>query len=105
MINYRRTDDEKLADYAGEIGFSVRPAERKKGYAKAMLKCCLEKCAARGIGSVILTCHRENEASKKTIVACGGTFERVSVEDENIERYLLRVPNEEILRPCPVRIM
>jgi predicted acetyltransferase len=93
MINYRRTDDEKLADYAGEIGFSVRPTERNKGYAKAMLKSCLGKCSDRGISSVTLTCNRENMASKKAIIACGGTFERNSTEDENIERYTLRTTN------------
>lgn len=90
MINYRSTSDEKFADYAGKIGFSVRPSERKKGYAKTMLKCCLEKCSARGISSVVLTCSKENKASRRTIIACGGTFERPSTDDENIERYILR---------------
>ena len=90
MINYRRTEDRKLADYAGEIGFSVRPSERGKGYAKAMLKNILAKCAERGIQSTILTCNGENDASKRTILACGGTFERISTEDEHTERYVIK---------------
>lgn len=63
MINYHRTDDEKLGEYAGEIGFSVRPSERRKGCAKVMLNGCLSICAARGIESAVLTCNRANQAS------------------------------------------
>ena len=89
MINFRRTDDEKLADYAGEIGFSVRPSERNKGYAKAMLKSFIEKCSERGVKSAVLTCDKDNTASKRTIIACGGTFERNSANG-NYERYILK---------------
>ena len=91
MINYRRADtDEKLADYAGNIGYAVRPSERKKGYAKAMLKNCLDKCYERGIGEMIISCDKDNDVSKRTINACGGIFERFSVEVKNTERYIVR---------------
>ena len=91
MINYRRTDDAELLRNAGEIGFSVRPSERNKGYAKAMLRRCLEICAQRGIRSAILTCNKENIASAKTIRACGGLCERVSPEETGMERYIIQI--------------
>ncbi len=96
MINYRSTNDEKLADYAGEIGFSVRPFERNKGYAKAMLKSCIKKCSEHGIRSAVLTCNKDNIASKKTIIACGGIFERNSIVNPNTERYIIQLNNCEI---------
>jgi len=88
MINYRRADnDEKLADYAGEIGYAVRPSERGKGHAKAMLAQCLARCFECGIAEIVIACNKDNTASKRVIAACGGVFERGSAEDQGVERY------------------
>jgi len=91
MINYRRADnDAQLADYAGNMGYAVRPSERRKGYAKAMLKACLNQCFERGIDDIVIACDKSNDASKRLIMACGGVFERFSVEDADAERYILK---------------
>ena len=91
MINFRHSLGEAssyLAEHGGHIGFGVRPSERRKGYAKAMLMLCLDKCREFGIEKVLLTCDIDNEASRRTILACGGQFERLAqTGDEADERY------------------
>lgn len=76
MIDLRHRLNEYLAEYGGHIGYSVRPEERRKGYAKQMLALALEEARKRGIPSVLVTCDEDNEASRRTILANGGRFER-----------------------------
>ena len=90
MINVRHYLNDYLEKYAGHIGYSVRPSERKKGYAKSMLKEALKYCKEIGINRVLVCCHTDNEASRKTILANGGIFENTVKEqdkDKYIERY------------------
>ena len=89
MINFRHYLKEGyLAEHGGHIGFGVRPSERRKGYAKAMLTLCLEECRARKLDKVLLTCDITNEGSCKTIKACGGKFERLAITGSEVdERY------------------
>ena len=63
-----------LKQYGGHIGYSVRPTERRRGYATEMLALALERCRELGIASVRLGCYASNEASIRTIMANGGTL-------------------------------
>jgi len=90
MINFRHYLNDYLAEFAGHIGYSIRPTERRKGYAKEMLALCLEKCWGFGLDKVLITCDTDNEASRRTILANGGVFDRLTqLTDENkyLERY------------------
>jgi predicted acetyltransferase len=92
MINFRHSLNGFLVEYGGHIGYGIRPSERRKGLAKAMLALCLEKCRERGLCDVLITCNEDNEASRRTILACGGKFERrVALDDKRLERYWMEL--------------
>ena len=75
MIDIRHYLNENLEKYNGHIGYCVRKSERRKGYAKEMLRLALEECKKMNIRKVLITCDKENIASEKTILANGGVFE------------------------------
>ena len=95
MINFRHNlgnSGSYLDEFGGHIGYSVRPSEWRKGYATAMLSLCLERCRELGLNRVLLTCVPDNEASRKTIISCGGKFERLATsEKEVLERYWIEL--------------
>jgi len=75
MIDVRHYFNEYLEKYAGNIGYSVRPSERRKGYAKQMLHLALPYCREIGLEKVLVCCIDGNIASEKTILANGGVYE------------------------------
>jgi len=75
-IDIRHTLNEFLKEYGGNIGYGVRPSERKKGYATEILKMALEYCKKLDLKKVMLACYKENEASSKTITKCGCILEK-----------------------------
>lgn len=88
MIDLRHRLNDFLAEYGGHIGYSVRPDERRKGYAKWMLAHVLPEARKLGLSRVLVTCDDDNEGSVRTIEANGGVFERTArLEDELLRRY------------------
>jgi len=80
-----------LSQWGGHIGYSVIHNQRQKGYAKEMLRLALIKCQELGIDQVLITCDQNNIASKKTIVANGGIFEKtILVDGKTSERYWIK---------------
>ena len=70
-----------LLQYGGSIGYSVRPSQRRKGYARETLRLTLDKCREAGEARVLITCDKDNIPSARTILANGGVLEN-EVSDE-----------------------
>ena len=94
VIQIRHCFNEYLEKYAGHIGYSVRPDERRKGYATAMLRETLPYCRELGITDVLISCVVGNEGSRKTILNNGGVYESTVHEPEigrDLERYWIHL--------------
>jgi len=71
---------------AGHIGDSIRPSERRKGYATAMIGLALKEAKALGIDRVLMCCDKENIGSAKSIMKNGGVLENEVVVDGVVEQ-------------------
>lgn len=94
MIDLRHRFNDFLAEYGGHIGYSVRPDERRKGYAKWMLAHVLPEARKLGLTRVMVTCEEGNAGSQRTIESNGGVFERTTwLESEQItlRRYWIEL--------------
>ena len=75
MIDIRHNlRNEFLAQYGGHVGYSVRPSERKKGYATEILRMGIEYAKLLRIEKLMIACFSDNTPSIKTIVKCGGVL-------------------------------
>ena len=79
-----------LVEFGGHIGYCVRPAERRKGYAKEMLRQALAISKKEGLTKVMVTCLEDNIGSAKTIEACDGIYEKTVFDDLNYKANLKR---------------
>lgn len=64
----------ELSESIGDIGYGVRPTERRKGYATAMLGYALSVCREHGMQQAIVGCYKNNHASAATIRKNGGVL-------------------------------
>ena len=84
FLNLRLRLNEGLLNHAGHIGYSIRPSERGKGYAKESLRQGLQIAKEKNIRRALVTCSTENSASRAIILANGGELEDVR---NGTERY------------------
>ena len=90
MIQVRHRFNAFLEMYGGHIGYCVHPEERRRGYARWMLKNVLPFCWDLGLKRVLITCASNNPASRNTILANDGVYEStvyLAEDDEHLERY------------------
>ena len=80
-----------LLEEGGHIGYSVRPSERGKGYAKETLRQGLQVAKEKNIKKALVTCSVNNPSSRAVILANGGLIEDVR---NRVERYWIEVANE-----------
>ena len=92
MIDIRHCLNDFLLQAGGHIGCGVRKFERKKGYAKQMIKLALEKCNELKIEKVLITCNDDNIASERSIISCGGKLEDIRTFDgKNYKRFWIKI--------------
>ena len=84
FLNLRLRLSAYLLEEGGHIGYSIRPSERGKGYAKEALRQGLQIAKEKNIKRALVTCSTENPASRAVILANGGQFEDVR---NGTERY------------------
>ncbi len=73
-----------LGTWGGHCGYSVRPSERGKGYAKEMLRLNIQNAKEMGIDKLLVTCDVNNIASEKTILANNGVCENAIEVDGSL---------------------
>ena len=71
-IRHKLEYDDDDIEFASHIGYSIRPSERRKGYAKRQLHLALQKAKELGLGKVRIICRDSNTGSNRTILANGG---------------------------------
>ncbi|GGD84379.1 GNAT family N-acetyltransferase [Paenibacillus nasutitermitis] len=80
-VNIRHRLNGKLLSSGGHIGYGIRPSERRKGYAGAILTEALNITRALGLSKVLVVCDQGNIGSEKTIIKYGGQLESEFTED------------------------
>ncbi|MBQ3412897.1 MAG: GNAT family N-acetyltransferase [Oscillospiraceae bacterium] len=89
-LKHRLEYDDDDAEFASNIGYSVRPSERGKGYGTEQLRLVLEEARKAGLGQVRVVCISTNERSRRVILRSGGVFAGSVHGDESgltVERY------------------
>lgn len=87
-VNIRHELNDILLLDGGHIGDGVRPSERRKGTATAMIRLALEKCRDLGMEKVLMVCDKTNIGSAKSIVKNGGILENeIEVNGTVKQRY------------------
>lgn len=89
MINIRLYLNNYLKLVGGNIGYSVKIQERNKGYATEMLGLGLTICKELNISPILVTCKRNNIASRKVIEKNGGTYiDEILYEQNYYQRFI-----------------
>ena len=86
-----------MKEYGGHIGYSVRPSERRKGYASWMLNAVKPFCREIGLSAIMVTCLTGNDFSRRVILKNGGVYDATvhePMDNCRIERYWIRLGNE-----------
>ena len=94
FISIRLELNDALLEHWWHIWYSIRPSERKRGYATVQLFSVLPIYADMWVDEVLLTCDKANIWSAKTIQKCWWILENEIIDSsdgELIQRYWIDV--------------
>ena len=95
IIGFGTIEDSVILDYhedflnVGNIGYGIRPSERRKGYGTILLHLLLLECEKFGMNEVCVSCLKENIASSEIIKNNNGKLEK-EFFDEDTGKYGLK---------------
>ena len=94
-VSVRFSLNDFLLARGGHIGYAVRPAFRRRGYATTILRQGLAIAHAHDVDPILVTCNDTNIASASVIERCGGIFESMFIDDDGtrIRRYMMALPD------------
>lgn len=91
-VSVRLDLNDWLYSVGGHIGYAVRPAFRRRGYAARILRGGLEVLRReRGLGEAVVVCDPDNGASAAVIRSVGGVLAPVEGSEYNL-RFEVPVP-------------
>lgn len=82
-LNIRWNYIGNVTKFTGNIGYGIRPSERRKGYNKINLYLGLIEAYKIGLNHIKLVCEKDNIASVKTIESLGGKLEFSEIDPED----------------------
>ena len=81
-VSVRYALNEALAEKGGHVGYGVRPAFRRRGFATDILRQSLGRLHAAGVERVLVVCDDDNVGSATVIERCDGVLESVVTPDD-----------------------
>lgn len=92
-ISYRPKLNDVLKLRGGNVGYSIRPSERGKGYATELVKEIKQKAKEDGLTELLITCNTDNIPSAKVIEKNGGVYTDSSLDKHGaaISRYIVPI--------------
>ena len=79
-IQIRWNLPEEMKKFGGNIGYGIRPTQRKKGYSKIGLYLGLIEIQKMGLTQIQLSSDSANVGSIKTMIALGGIFKETGLD-------------------------
>ncbi len=104
-IDIRHKINDNYFSRLGHVAYYIKFEERKKGYATQALNLALKIYKKHGIKNILITCLKENIASRKVIEKNGGKFEKEfydCVTKKYIQRFWINVIKNEKIMPNTV---
>lgn len=93
-VNYRPVLNDAFKFRGGNVGYAIRPTERKKGYATLIMQKLIEKAKSDGLKELLITCDSDNGASIAVIEKVGGVLQSMDLDEKkgvSFNRYIIKI--------------
>ena len=91
-VSVRHSLDASLKMRGGHIGYSIRPSRHRQGYGSEILRRVLPYVRLLGIQEALVTCNKDNVASRRIIEKNGGVLSgEVEVNGKPVLHFWIRL--------------